>query len=79
MQFQVCSNEDWAKMGLLVLQPRYKPYADKLKIKEHPTSQTLVSMLQSKRPRSKSEAAGWFSLIATVLNGSSFHFWYTST
>lgn len=59
-------------MGLLVLKREYKPFADKLKIKGHPTSQTLVSMLQEKPPHSRSEAVLWFSLLATALNSSSF-------
>ena len=64
-------------MGLLVLQREYKPYADKLKIRELPTSETLVSMLQDKPPHSRSEAVRWFSLLATALNGSFFSSWYS--
>ena len=64
-------------MGLLVLQREYKPYADKLKIRELPTSETLVSMLQDQRPQTRSEAVRWFSLLSTALKGSFFSFWYS--
>ncbi len=58
-------------MGFLVLQPKYQPYAGKLRIREHPLAGELVSLLQRKPPSSVSEATSWFRLLASRVNGMS--------
>ena len=60
-------------MGFLVLQQKYQPYATKLKIWEHPTALQLITRLQEKPPGNIPDAIKWFSLLASRVNGMSFH------
>jgi hypothetical protein len=67
---QVYSHTDWNSMGFLVIQPEYRVYAVKLGIKEHPTAGQLVRLLETNPPGTP-EAANWFRLLASRVNGMS--------
>ncbi|PPQ89567.1 hypothetical protein CVT25_012239 [Psilocybe cyanescens] len=58
----------WAAVGFLVLQPSYQAYASKLKIQDHPPVSQLMSLLQSKPPRTEPEARVLFRLLAERVN-----------
>jgi hypothetical protein len=68
----VFSNPDWAAFGLLVIQQSLQhDAATKLKIKQHPPTSTLVSLLEKTPPKDVSEARKWFGILAGRISGAS--------
>ncbi|KAJ3518121.1 hypothetical protein NLJ89_g72 [Agrocybe chaxingu] len=65
---EVFSNTEWASLGFLVLDPKYRGDANKLQVKENPPAPHLVTLLQKTPPANELQATKWFSLFATRVN-----------
>ncbi|KAJ7039263.1 hypothetical protein C8F04DRAFT_1087709 [Mycena alexandri] len=62
---EVFANQDWAKLGFMVVAPiTYPDAAVKLKIHQHPPTSRLVKLLETTPPKSEDEARTWFTVLA---------------
>ncbi|CAA7259259.1 unnamed protein product [Cyclocybe aegerita] len=65
---EVFSNAEWASLGFLVLDPKYRGDANKLLVKENPPAPQLVTHLRKTPPADELQATKWFGLFATRVN-----------
>lgn len=63
---QVFTQEDWLLMGFPVIERTLKndDMHSKLKIREHPPTSQLVSLLERQPPQDEETARKWFSVLA---------------
>ncbi|KAJ7594698.1 hypothetical protein C8J56DRAFT_927422 [Mycena floridula] len=65
----VVAHSDWATFGLLVVPPTMPlDTVARLKIRQHPPSALLVSLLEKSPPKDEAEAKRWFGILATQIS-----------
>jgi hypothetical protein len=67
--YQVFSKPEWSQLGFLVVHPSIQADVVKLQIKEHPTTNQLVDLLQRTRPTDPEKAKKWFSILSVRVSG----------
>lgn len=67
--YQVFSKPEWSQLGFLVVHPSIQADVIKLQIKEHPTTNQLVDLLQRTRPTDPEIAKKWFSILSVRVSG----------
>ena len=67
---EVFSNLEWKSLGFPILDPALRQDAvTKLKIKEHPPTHQLVSLLETCPPTTKAQASEWFGVLSRRISG----------
>lgn len=70
LPLQVFATADWALLGFLIVDSNLRPDAvGKLKIKAHPPSSLLISLLEKTPPQTEATARQWFGVLASRISG----------
>ena len=67
---EVFSNFEWQSLGFPILDPALRQDAiDKLKIKQHPSTDQLVRLLETSPPTTETQAREWFGVLSRRISG----------